>query len=46
VWSLDLVKADAPIPSPVSSVTEEINEELMTDLWLLDSDPYDRGWLA
>lgn len=44
--SFDMVKVDMPIPSPVSGIIEETNEELESNLWLLDSDPYGRGWLA
>jgi len=44
--NFDMVKVDMPIPSPVSGVIEEINEELESNLWLLDSDPYGEGWLA
>lgn len=44
--SFDLVKADVAIPSPVSGVIEEINEELESHLWLVDSDRYNKGWLA
>jgi glycine cleavage system H protein len=46
VGNFDMVKVDMPIPSPVSGVIEEINEELETNLWLLDSGPYSGGWLA
>ena len=42
----DMVKADVAIPSPVSGVIEEINEELESHLWLVDTDRYDKGWLA
>ncbi len=42
----DLVKADVPILCPVSGVVEGTNEELVSNLWLLDQDPYGRGWLA
>ena len=44
--SFDLVKADVAIPSPVSGVVEEINDELENHLWLVDSDRYGQGWLA
>jgi glycine cleavage system H protein len=44
--SFDMVKADIAIPSPVSGVIEEINEELESHLWLVDTDRYNRGWLA
>ncbi|MCJ7619456.1 MAG: hypothetical protein MUP64_04470 [Anaerolineae bacterium] len=44
--SFDLVKADVAIPSPVSGVIEEINEELESHLWLVDTDRYNKGWLA
>ncbi len=44
--NFDLVKVDISIPSPVTGVIEEINEELLSNLWLLDSDPYGEGWLA
>lgn len=44
--NFDMVKVDMPIPCPVSGVIEEINEELESNLWLLDSDPYGEGWLA
>lgn len=46
IGSFDLVKVDVPISSPVTGVIQEINEELMSNLWLLDSDPYGDGWLA
>lgn len=42
----DLVTIDVPILSPVSGVIQEINDELISNLWLLDSDPYGEGWLA
>ena len=42
----DMVKADVAIPSPVSGVIEEINEELESHLWLVDTDRYNKGWLA
>jgi glycine cleavage system H protein len=42
----DLVRIDVPILSPVSGVIQEINDELISNLWLLDSDPYGEGWLA
>jgi len=44
--SFELVKAEVPIPSPVTGIIEEINDDLMSNLWLLDSDPYGEGWLA
>ncbi len=44
--SFDLVKADIAIASPVSGVIEEINEELESHLWLVDTDRYGQGWLA
>jgi glycine cleavage system H protein len=44
--SFDLVKADVAIPSPVSGVIEEINDELENHLWLVDGDRYGQGWLA
>jgi len=44
--NFDMVKVDMPIPSPVSGVIEEINEELESNLWLLHSDFYGEGWLA
>jgi len=44
--NLDMVKVDIPIPSPVSGLIKEINEELESNLWLLDSDPYGEGWLV
>jgi arsenate reductase len=44
--SFDMVKADVPILSPVSGIIRGINEELVSNLWLLDQDPYGQGWLA
>ncbi len=43
--SIETIKADVAIKSPVSGIVEERNEELDVSPELVNEDPYGEGWL-
>lgn len=44
--SFESVKAESAVYMPVSGVVTEVNSALTSNSELLNSDPYDRGWLV
>ncbi len=43
--SIETIKADVTISSPISGVVQETNGELDSKPWLVNEDPYGEGWL-
>jgi glycine cleavage system H protein len=46
VASIETIKVNLVLPSPISGVIKEINPALEDEPELVNQDPYDEGWLA
>lgn len=44
--SIETIKADVELPSPVSGAVVESNEKLVLEAEIINEDPYGAGWLA
>ncbi len=46
VGTVETIKVNLALPSPVDGTIVEVNRDLETSPEVINQDPYDRGWLA